>query len=561
MTKIALLFDSTYGDTFYKGIADAFTEFGVDVFYVNVHGIETKFYDICKKIKFFNADLLINFNNFFPIEYKKYLPKKILTIDVDTPENFINKDDFINDIKLRKRYYSSIQSCYPQFLSKYFPEIKKELYTTNTFWLPPASNFKNVNLDFKRNIFFVGTNWNYGLYDVFNATNINILKLLYSYFENDYSFSVTEIAEKNGIKIPSYLNDFSFKWNVSGLRRVEFLSMLVDLGLEVYGDRWDLLKHNMDLLKVVKNKKILTPDELNYYYNSSKISVNFSHPQAISGFSFRCLDIMASASCILTEWKPDFEKIFGDSISKEVQDVIFYSDKFDLREKAKYLLSHEDFRLRCVKECNQAIEKNGRWVHRIEQILKYFGILNHQVKAKGKVLNYNKWLYLNDCKESREKLVNKENSNFLSSRFFYNFGDVIYFYGPNNNSLNYIVSGFSNSENNFTWSSAFNSELFFDLSMNKVFLNKIKIMIDYISFCDNQDVIIFVNSIKVAELNFNNSHKIEFEVPIDCIQDGKLSLLFFFPGAVIPADTSPESLDVRRISVAFKKMQLINFEG
>lgn len=561
MTKIALLFDSTYGDSFYKGIAEAFTEFGVEVFYVNIHGIESKFFDICHKIKFFKADLLINFNNFFPIEYKKYLPKKILTIDVDTPENFINKDDFINDMKLHKRYYASIQSCYPQFLSKYFPEIKKETYKTNTFWLPPASNFKNVNLDFKRNIFFVGTNWNYGLYDVFNETNTNILKLLYSYFDKDYSFSVTDTAEKNGITLPTNLNDFSFKWNMSGLRRVEYLSMLVDLGLEVYGDRWDLLKHNFDLLRVVKNQKILNPDELNNYYNTSKISVNFSHPQALSGFSFRCLDIMSSASCILTEWKPDFEKIFGDTISKDVQDVIFYSDKFDLREKAKYLLSNEDFRLRCVKECNQAIEKNGRWQHRIEQILKYFNFLDNKIKEKGKILNYNNWLYLNDYKESGRKLVNKMSDNLLNSRFFYNFGDVIYFYGDNNNSLNYIVSGFSNSEKNFTWSSAFNSELFFDLSMNKEILGKIKIIIDFLSFHDNQDVIIFANSIKVAELNFDESHNIEIEFSTSCIHNRKLSLLFFFPKAAIPADENPESLDFRRISVAFRKMQIINLKG
>ena len=67
-----------------------------------------------------------------------------------------------------------------------------------------------------------------------------------------------------------------------------------------------------------------------------------------------------------------------------LKDSIIYQDRFDMRVKIIKLLSDESLRLKCVKECQNAVEQNGRWEHRLKEIealtrIKLLG--NHSTKV------------------------------------------------------------------------------------------------------------------------------------------------------------------------------------
>jgi len=154
-----------------------------------------------------------------------------------------------------------------------------------------------------------------------------------------------------------------------GQNRLEYLSAIEDLGLTIYGVSWNhIYSYDIKLLNSLNNKKILTIKDNEDIYNGSKISINISHPQATTAFSWRVTDIMSSSSCLVIENKPDWHDLFGKFISQNVKDVIIYKDRFDARNKCIELLKNEKLRQQCVEECNSAIEINGRWSNRFKLI-------------------------------------------------------------------------------------------------------------------------------------------------------------------------------------------------
>lgn len=373
--NIILIFDSTYGDTFYKGFADELVKNGSNILYINVNNI-TDLSHIKNEIRNFKGDIAFLFNFVRAKELKKVLPRKKVNFDVDTPENLLDKTFFTNEYNKSDTYYISIQSDYKKILHNTLPKIKS---FNKCMYLPSATSLKKENLPYKRNIFICCSNWSYNQYETLSDLNKQELIAYYEKFKKDYFKDTKKFFNHD-------VDSFLLKWNLAGLERVSYLSELTDLGLEIYGDRWDKLYYNMDVLKCTNNKKITNSSALQIMYNSSKICVNFSHPQAKSSFSFRCMDIMASNSCLLMEDKLEWKDLFAKYLSKDVLDTIIYKDRFDMRQKAIKLLSDEKLRLKCVKELNNAIEQNGRWKHRISKLEEFLGIKLQNLPTEGKCI-------------------------------------------------------------------------------------------------------------------------------------------------------------------------------
>ncbi|MFT5795954.1 MAG: hypothetical protein ACI9W5_000917, partial [Ulvibacter sp.] len=191
---------------------------------------------------------------------------------------------------------------------------------------------------------------------------------LLSKVKKDYYFT-------GGGRYPEILKNL--KYMISGQQRVSYLNSISDLGLNIYSNtnwREEVSLINLEVANCYQEELILTKSDNENLYNRSKISINLSHPQATNSFSWRVPDIMASNSCLLMEQKTDWENMYGKYISKEVKNYIIYKDQYDMRAKCITLLSSNDLRLRCVLECQNAVEKNSRWNHRISEIQELIGI-------------------------------------------------------------------------------------------------------------------------------------------------------------------------------------------
>lgn len=82
------------------------------------------------------------------------------------------------------------------------------------------------------------------------------------------------------------------------------------------------------------------------YYNDApkamkmaKINLNISLRSIISGIPLRCMDIMGAGGFLLTNYQADFEDYFEAG-----KDYVYFENKNDLLDKAKYYLEHNEER-------------------------------------------------------------------------------------------------------------------------------------------------------------------------------------------------------------------------
>lgn len=394
MAKILISYFSDYGEAMYDAISDILLKNGNDVFRFNINNPAvsiTKWGGDCsisdksviKQITDFAPEIVLNFNNCLPKNCYDVLSKKckILLLDADAPaECFWNKTFHL---KNNKNYiYLGLQS-YSQTM--YANLLGKRLTNKTYKYFPPATIVKREDLIKDKNISFIGSNF-YPMQipqnDYFYSNNA--LKV-FDKFREDYFYPYDKACKKFNCSNSEYTQIRHF---YAGQDRLKYMQQLVDLGFVFYGVRnWNYIAYyDLELAECFDSTTIRSIEENQWVYNTSKISVNFSHPLAKSSFSWRVMDIMASGACLLMEDKPDWKDLFAKYLSKDVLDTIIYKDRFDMRQKAIKLLSDEDLRLKCVKELNNAIEQNGRWEVRFKDLEKFLGIKLLNLPTTGKYI-------------------------------------------------------------------------------------------------------------------------------------------------------------------------------
>lgn len=407
MSKVLVCCYSRDITTFYDSFCESLVNCGNDVLSINIENLISfkewgssykmrRLYKniLYKKVILFNPDIVFSFNNTFPAYIIKKLKCPICILDSDTPNvGFWNKNDILQNVN---RYtFLGFQSNSKEMYKQCFGNISKYMY------FPPATSFINKKSKKKYNISFIGSNFlqlreSLNRYNFISDKNI-YYDILEIYKKKDrylstYSFSdFRKFCFNSGDKSYDFrVYNFIHSYGYSGMERIKVLDSMSDLGLTIFGtESWrELLNTNIDLASCYDKKKIITKEDNEKVYNSSKISINISHRQAVSGFSWRVMDIMASGSCLLTEYKKDWFNLFGRYISKETLIAITYKDAYDARKKAQYLLNNENFRLKCVRELNKAIENNGRWSLRFKDFSNAFGYsLSNSIK-KGKLQKF-----------------------------------------------------------------------------------------------------------------------------------------------------------------------------
>lgn len=437
MANIIISYWTENGEVFYDGLGETLSNMGNNVMLLHMHDyIEFKFWgttftlnkkglELLKHILEFEPDIVIAFNNMFPVEYVKELECPICVIDADTFDvGFWNKEELKNN---KDRYiFLGMQTDSRSIYENRLGAVKQYLH------FPSATLSKSKNSVKLRNISFIGSNFLCARHFVYHYDFVNERWLfrdildIYKTFDLLKDNNFDKFKDKySTIKDDVYLRrifEYFHYHTVSGMNRIKLLSCFSDLGLELWGlDTWrELLYYDIELAKCYNDVKVSTLEENLEIYNSSKISINISHQQAGQAFSWRVMDIMASSSCLLTEDKKDWHDLFGEYISDEVKEAIIYKDRYDARQKAIRLLEDEELRLRCVKECNYSIEQNGRWEHRFKKLSEYLNI-NFFSNDKGRleILRHNT-NYIKTAETNEEaKITEVTHSNILKPRLKY----------------------------------------------------------------------------------------------------------------------------------------------
>jgi hypothetical protein len=365
--NILLCYHTIGGTSYYHDFAEEFLAKGNKTMHWNFCGTDfsAKNRDlILERIAEFKPDIIFSYNNICPEEVIKLTQVPVMILDADNPEFFHNKH-IIN--KYNQLFYLGYQSNSKDL---YKNILGANITDKNYLFSPTATNFKSdTSIKPRINISFIGSNF----YRNFLEDRIITQE------ERDSILATAKEIRKN-----YYFQDNSIdtnlinctKYFLAGQERLKYLSMLIDLGLEIYSNTdWkELFTYDLELVNCYNKKIIITKQENQDLYNSSKVSINLSHLQAVNSYSWRVPDIMATNSCLVMENKVDWHMTFGNHISDAVKKLIIYSDQYDMRNKCIKLLQDEDLRLRCVEECQSAIEKNGRWSTRIKNIESFLGM-------------------------------------------------------------------------------------------------------------------------------------------------------------------------------------------
>lgn len=372
----------------YESVLKGFKDSGNDILYFN-HKIWGKNFGKAPKkfineIKKFNPDLIILFDNRCYEDVSDYFYCPIIIWEADSYLYFSNQE------KIKKNpdrfYYIVGQTILEKKIKDYF-NIKNK---NQIYYLPSATSIIAENIPQTTNISFIGTKFyapdiiSEFMHKKPNNNEINQFKKILEYIEKFPFSSDDDILNKFKISSNKIKKNFSVKSIVDVLsvkNRIQTLSTVADLGLDLYGnENWlNDLTQEPNLVMSYKNKLIYTIKENQQIYNSSKISININHAQAQTGFSWRVCDIMASNACLVTQYKKDINYLFPKI------KIPTYTNRYEAHEVCKKILKNNNLRREIVLACQQEIDKNYRFYHRIKELEEIIKISLVKNGSSGKI--------------------------------------------------------------------------------------------------------------------------------------------------------------------------------
>ena len=150
------------------------------------------------------------------------------------------------------------------------------------------------------------------------------------------------------------------------------------LEVDIYGNGYEKILTG-EYKKLWKANQIL-PDELKYYYSSADIVLNDTRPDMIeAGFiSNRIFDVTACKGFLISDYIPEIEEIYGDTIP-------MYKNEEELKSLIEYYLVHPEERKEKAERAYQITIQN----YSAEKIIKNMTAImeqyrqNHHMKGKG----------------------------------------------------------------------------------------------------------------------------------------------------------------------------------
>lgn len=330
--------------------------------------------DLKARLDAFKPDLFILFNNTF-YDVTPYYDCPVVVYEVDSPLYYSNKQALINNVS---RYKFVV--CQDEAIAM----LKEQfgVQESQVIQIPFFSEIQAEDKEIDSNIVFIGTHFTVpGTPSIFNKFHQNnfsdedrrlMLVLMRKFMENQCPS--TEQLVSSCENIPKHLLPYvrSEEWLMmfSAYNRVRTISAVAELGLTIYGtsswvkdtyrEPWIIMSYNPKQVYSLKHNQDL--------YNSAKIGININHLQARSGFSWRVCDIMASNACLVSEYKPNISKYFGDV------KIPTFSNPHEAYHICKQLLADEERRRDIVLASQQVIREKYRFRGVLDSFEQFIGM-------------------------------------------------------------------------------------------------------------------------------------------------------------------------------------------
>lgn len=366
-----IFFNGTYQSScYYDGMISALLEEGHNVLQIITSNFlshpwngsnrpysEFKRQRVLKEVVAFKPDLIISFNNSSIEGIEDALDCPIALWDADSFRFFNDKKKLL---KNQDRY------CYFAFSSTGLDDYDKEIDSKAAIKarVPSATHVRHLDTEKRYNISFIGNAFfNSDTLQLFLKDHPEFVDLAEDEISKISDFK-TSIAGKRGIRKTELL------FQSSGLGRANVVFNLFDYDIKIFGDQewYNIGSLDSRVFKAYDPSKVYSLAHNELIYNRSKISLNVSHKQNITGYPWRVLDIMASSSALITDSKPDFIRDFP-GIKAPI-----YNSISDLLRLTSNLLEDEAWRKEYVFQCNNAVDEGFRWKHRFALISQITGV-------------------------------------------------------------------------------------------------------------------------------------------------------------------------------------------
>ena len=322
---------------------------------------------VLESIKNFDPDLVISFNNSSVEGIENAVNCPIAFWDADSFQFFNDKD------KIKKnadRYHYMAFSEYG--VKDYIKNLN--IPSSLVCRVPSATAIKSIPEEKQYNISFIGNPFfaSRNLTDLL-LTNPNLIALKEENF-NLNGKNIKKILDHFGVS-PSALQHYQ-----SGEMRAKLVSILLDEGIRIFGpNEWlQLAPFASKIIQAYDPRLVYSLKHNELIYNRSKVSLSVSHTQNITGYPWRVLDILASSSVLVSDFKSDLANDFSKRI--DLQCYQSYSEVLDISKK---VLNDPKMRSDLVQQQNAAIEENYKWKHRFSLIQQLTGVNLNPNKERG----------------------------------------------------------------------------------------------------------------------------------------------------------------------------------
>ncbi|MBR4183853.1 MAG: glycosyltransferase [Lachnospiraceae bacterium] len=106
-------------------------------------------------------------------------------------------------------------------------------------------------------------------------------------------------------------------------------------------------------------------EEMPKVFKGSRINLNFTIPNIVSGLPLRCFDIMGCGGFLLTNYQPEIPLFF-----KRGEDLEYFESEEELIDKCAFYLEHENLRARIAQNGLRKIREAHTYDIRVGQMLR-----------------------------------------------------------------------------------------------------------------------------------------------------------------------------------------------
>lgn len=386
MARILVSFPSTIYDRgrfavaiFYDGFLRSLVQCGNDVRVINTaeflskpwHGyneinLSLNGAKLVEDVKQFDPELIIAFNHSIPRAVVENTNCPVALWDADSIA-FYNDVDYI-----RAHMERYLFMCFSQRGVKSAIEFGAD--KSRVAFIPAGTAVQAEDIDIAHNISFIGSHFRCpkSFIDLMRAKTPPVIKPVMEKLTADFFGDHEQtLRDMNAEYVSDYIKPVILASLSSVQNRNALLNDLCDLGLAIYGDdNWyDVGEYLPTLALAYQAKKVYSLKHNQDIYNGSKICINISHAQAVDGFPWRVMDIMASNGALVSDRKSGLGEF-----TKGFVDIPMYDNRREAFDICQKLLKDDAWRRDIVEGSQKCIEERGRWDLRIRDIGEFTGI-------------------------------------------------------------------------------------------------------------------------------------------------------------------------------------------